>query len=500
MKLSDLFFNRFLYKAPQDVATMDSSTMSANVTPSDVKPVASGNSVFDINTNSQLIDGAQLNPDIPIPQSVLDIAVFGWTQTCVFSVTDADTISWGSGTFTSADGSSVYSISAGNTGNMSALTYVYLDINVSKTAYQISTSITAPIGIGKVLIAVCRNGTSTATYNLVQASQIVGDNILANTISAQKMNVSQLSAITADLGSITAGTITGALIKTNNTGTRLEMNGASNEFFVYYAGDLRASFAGDSLSFYGPGSVGGGAISSYGTNQLDVAVGGNSDFEFNENAFEPITDRVVDCGRTGHEWANVNGQFINASGALSIAGDPIYGWADVQGYLDLSSYATLGDLSSYMPISGGTFTGDVSVGSYTFRVGGHLYMNSGNNNVYIYSTGSNLSFKDGTGTYASLSALKTAILPTSRGYNAVYCMESPEVWFMDFTREKNKVSSLFKEITSPPYRFIKCEDGWYQVWGKRKGFEETRFESKTYEEYLANEKFLNMNKPPVDLP
>lgn len=142
-----------------------------------------------------------------IAQTNLNLADRGWTQTCVFSVTDLDTVAWGVGTFTSADGT-VYNISAGNTGNMVAKTFVYLDIAVSTTAYQTTTTATTAVGAGKVLIAVAQNGDSTATYSLTETSMVTGDMILANTIVANKMSVTTLSSIVANLGTITAGNIT----------------------------------------------------------------------------------------------------------------------------------------------------------------------------------------------------------------------------------------------------------------------------------------------------
>lgn len=131
-----------------------------------------------------------------IAQANLNVANRGWTQTSAFSVTDADTVSWGAGTFTSADGTA-YSILAGNTGNMSAKTYIYLDTAVSTTAYQVTTNPVTALGVGKVLVAVAQNGTARASFSLVEATQVTADNILVNT----------LAAISADLGNITAGTI-----------------------------------------------------------------------------------------------------------------------------------------------------------------------------------------------------------------------------------------------------------------------------------------------------
>lgn len=155
-----------------------------------------------------------------IPQANLNVADRGWSQTCAFSITDADTVAWDAGTFTSADGTA-YSISAGNTGNMAAKTFIYLDIAVSTTAYQTTTTATVAVGVGKVMIATAQNNTTEAVFTVlsgqggtnIDAASIVAGSITANeiaatTITAAKMNVSQLSAISADMGAITAGTIT----------------------------------------------------------------------------------------------------------------------------------------------------------------------------------------------------------------------------------------------------------------------------------------------------
>lgn len=68
---------------------------------------------------------------------------------------------------------------------------------------------------------------------LIAANSIVGDKIASNaittrhiqagTITADKLDVQTLSAISADLGEVTSGTITGALIRTNTANDRIEL-------------------------------------------------------------------------------------------------------------------------------------------------------------------------------------------------------------------------------------------------------------------------------------
>lgn len=68
------------------------------------------------------------------------------------------------------------------------------------------------------------------TGDLIVANSIVGNNIAANTITAGNMNVSQLSAITANLGTVTAGAISGTSLTVGTSpavsGTTMTGSGA----------------------------------------------------------------------------------------------------------------------------------------------------------------------------------------------------------------------------------------------------------------------------------
>ena len=165
-----------------------------------------------------------------INQSNLNIANQGWTITTVFSATSATVVSWTSGVLTDSKGTA-YNISAGNTGTMAGRYYIYFDLGVSSTAYQVTATAATAVGSGKILLAMAQNNAGEAifqvfggsggmnvdgsdivagsvTTNEIAANTITASNIAANTITAGLMNVGQLSAISADMGAITAGTIT----------------------------------------------------------------------------------------------------------------------------------------------------------------------------------------------------------------------------------------------------------------------------------------------------
>jgi len=164
-------------------------------------------------------------PTITGIQSGSEIAIQGWQSTLVFAASDYRTVGWSAGndeTITLLDGT-VYTFTAGNTGNMAALTYIYLDIASSTTVLQTTTTAATAVGTGKILIAVAQNNSdasSDATFQayggsggvLIKAANIASDTITANEIAANTITGSQitgttLSAIYADLGTITAGSI-----------------------------------------------------------------------------------------------------------------------------------------------------------------------------------------------------------------------------------------------------------------------------------------------------
>ena len=154
-----------------------------------------------------------------VATSTLNVAVMGWTTDIVFTSASATQVNWTSGHIVVTSGTT-YAISSGNTGTMSALTYIYLDTAVSTTVLQTTTTYSAATGASCILIATAQNNTTGASVipyggsppivdgSQITASSITASQIAAATITATQMNVSSLSAISANLGSITSGSIT----------------------------------------------------------------------------------------------------------------------------------------------------------------------------------------------------------------------------------------------------------------------------------------------------
>jgi len=403
MKLSDLLLNRFLYKdALQNLETKDSSYNAGNVVEETPPPLASGGAAQDINTSNVTINGQQLTPGT-YPVTVLDVSNWGWGQTCAFSSTDLNTVSWGAGVFTSASGVS-YAISAGNTGNMAAKTYIYLDLLVSETAYQITTTPATAVGVGKVLVAVANPDTASATYNLSEATQIVGDNILANSINASKITTGQLivgtnvglgtaqdaggvttiigntvttgfvNALSVVAGSvaaenITGTTITGKTIRTSSGNDRIEMKN-DNTLTFYSGGYSRTFITNGILGFNTPLGIGSGSIYGYGTEEMVIDTG-NSPYHFNASSFFPDSF-VADLGTSTDKWRD--GWFsrdVNVGDDLFVTDDlDVGGTSQFDGTVntsgDFSVLATPGLTDSYW------FTGGDGVTTFVLEFWGGI--------------------------------------------------------------------------------------------------------------------------------
>lgn len=163
-----------------------------------------GDASFDVKAKLITNAGSEIDGQYLLDNSVAsasaNLSLRGWTFTSLFSSTDYDTVAWTTGTFTASDGTA-YSISSGNTGNISALTYIYLDITVSTTILQTTTTAVTAVGNGKVLIAIAKNNsdtTSDATLQVFGGSggqTLLVDNIAANSVSTNEFvsNTAQIA-------------------------------------------------------------------------------------------------------------------------------------------------------------------------------------------------------------------------------------------------------------------------------------------------------------------
>jgi hypothetical protein len=192
-----------------------------------------------------------------------------------------------------------------------------------------------------------------------------------------------------------------------------------------------------------------------------------------------------------------SGQITMRGGAyLGTAGDATSGNLNVNGIikcnkLDLSQNYSENDIDNVNQISGYNDLYFLGNGDYNFLKSG-----GGNGARIEWSTGKIHSFSS---TIDLGGSDKSAIVPVDDEFRALYCMESPEVWFMDFVDTVHDIDPMFETVTEGQKYFVPCygEDmrQHFQVWRRRKGHANKRFELKTKQEFEANERFLQAAKP-----
>jgi hypothetical protein len=255
------------------------------------------------------ITGGSVAGDGIVSVSALNIANRGWTQTCIFSATASNIVSWSSGSFVTADGGTTLAISSGNTGVMGGKTFIYLDVNASLTAYQVTTTNTTAVGASKVLIAIAENSSTEASFQVLSGQggqKIDADEIVANSITAN-----QLASSIVYAGSIQVAT--SGNIRSGQT----EYNTGTGWFVGDSAGQPKLSIGspdgnyllwdGDELRLKGPIDIGANGLLNHATyTEANLPVTPSTE-GFNSPTSNYGGNGMGDTISTGSGWPNTYG-------------------------------------------------------------------------------------------------------------------------------------------------------------------------------------------------
>lgn len=270
-------------------------------------------------------------------------------------------------------------------------------------------------------------------------NKIGGRNSITGT-KIKNFNFSQGKGGTLTLGGTSNGNGL-ALILDGTGGTSLAINNTGIQLFG--TSSLQGVIPGNGTLFYfGP--------SANGTVYLQTAVGIPMVYSMNG------APTIFQMGASSTGTLTING-FVQTNGSATLTGN--------------------------MNINGQFACATFFVNNNQLTLNKKLEVDNGD--TTIFNDGANVKITNGA-------FVKTAIVPTSKGHKALYCAESPEVWFFDFCDSRETIDPLFLEVTEGKMRFIKLEDGGYQVWRRRKGFENTRFEAKTAEQFQKNNDFWSI--------
>ena len=179
-----------------------------------------------------------------------------WSTNIWWSAVDYNTVRWTSWSIYLPDWTE-YTVTSWNTGNMSTMTYIYYDEDSGSVLT--TTSASDSVWEKKILLCVAWPTTSwkdaefQAFWTNAQSTFIYADNIASNSITANeiasnsietrhldsyavtadKMYVSELSAISADLWNITAWSITGTTITASDWTSKIVLDPSDWEITIY---------------------------------------------------------------------------------------------------------------------------------------------------------------------------------------------------------------------------------------------------------------------------
>ena len=275
-----------------------------------------------------------------------DIGIQGWSSDIIFSATDVDTVSWTTGTIKLADGTTYSSIGSGNTGNMTALTYIYFD-SASPTALATTTTAANAIGTGKILIAVAQKNTDTgATEAVFQAFGGRGGQLLnAASIAANSITANEIAANTITAAQIVAGTITATELASNSvTATKINVT------------DLSAvNTSTGSLSVTGDLTMNSYAGSEWASAKITSA----GDIYANDGYFESLTASSSGLTVYSSTLGPASGTLAYANGVFTVDGDDVISEGSIGNGLSYSSFTLTTDISATSGGGGGVSNGDL---------------------------------------------------------------------------------------------------------------------------------------------
>lgn len=197
------------------------------------------------------VSSPKINAGVSVYNVEADGWIAWWSTNVSWSASDYNTVAWSSGNIYLPDWTAL-SVSSGNTGNMSATTYIYYDSDLWWV--YTTTSASSSVGKNKILLCVASpvswswkkaefqafwtDDQSTFIYaGNIAANTITGNEIAANTITANELDVSYLSAISANLGTVTAWDISWTTITAGDivSGTWVKIDpGSLGSIRFYY--------------------------------------------------------------------------------------------------------------------------------------------------------------------------------------------------------------------------------------------------------------------------
>ena len=216
-------------------------------------------------SNIPWVSSPKINAGVSVYNVEADGWLAWWSTNVSWSATNYRKVAWSSWNIYLPDWTAL-TVTSGDTGNMSSMTYIYYDM--STNTMNTTTSASASVWENKILLCVAKptnswkdaefqafwtgDQSTFITADNIAANSITGNEIQANSITASELSVSQLSAISANLWTITAWDITGTTITAWSTSsTAVKLNPSNNRIEFYYGWNMVGYIAWASVDWNG---------------------------------------------------------------------------------------------------------------------------------------------------------------------------------------------------------------------------------------------------------
>lgn len=171
-------------------------------------------------SNVPWVSSPKINATTSIYNVEADGGIAWWSTNVQWSSSDYNTVAWSSWYIYMPDGTQL-SVSSGNTGNMSGMTYIYYDI--ANWTVWMTTQASQSVGEDKIILCVAKPTTSGKsaefqafgtgdqstfiTASNIAANTITGNEIYANSITSSEIATWAITTSKIDAWAVTAGKI-----------------------------------------------------------------------------------------------------------------------------------------------------------------------------------------------------------------------------------------------------------------------------------------------------
>ncbi len=374
-----------------------------------------------------------------------------FSSNIIFSAGSSDTVNTTSGIIQTLDTTS-YGISSFSTGVMTVLSYIYLDLDISSSVLQITTTNSTAIGNRKILLATATPSTSggLAVFNVFSGQSVISTQLSDVSSNMGNLTVTGLLTIKDAPAAITLG-LTGSLPTSSTVGTGLWIDRSG--VYSLLSDVQQATLSSTGLSAGGGTSLADASgfsiilsdvFDSLRSYKFKTLLGVTKGYFtiFDTGGSNTISRLYVDLSSTG---ANIGGQAIVDIGAHSLTGNNAI--ADIQAVSE-------GSAQSSIILRSNTTQSFIQINSSIADVDTRISGDTETNLIYVDASVDCIAIgTDTPNTSAILDITSTtkAFMPprmTTTQRNAISSPTAGMIIYNSTTNKLNVYTTLWEQVTS----------------------------------------------------